>query len=62
MRQDPAEQRATQEEGRKDQAKDLEHMNQPVKKANQPKLQTGKGDTAAEQVRSQDPNFGSGHH
>lgn len=62
MRRDPAEQRSTQEEGADDQARDLANMNQPVKKANQPKLQRSKNEAGQGKVRSQDPNYGRGHH
>lgn len=62
MRRDPVQQHTTHQEGAKDQAKDLEAMNQPVKKANQPYEQREKNEAGQGKVRAQDPNFGRGHH
>lgn len=60
MRSDPAKQQATQTEGRKDEARDLDDRRQPGSVADrdrraQPQEQAGEG-----VVRSQDPDFGRG--
>ena len=62
MRTDPAEQRATQKEGRKDDARDLGHHGQKVSPAHRPEAQAEDDAAGIDKTRSRDPNFGRGHH
>ena len=62
MRTDPAEQRATQESGQKNEARDLDHRGQKVSPAHRPEAQAEDDATALDHTRSRDPNFGRGHH
>lgn len=62
MRTDPPDRRATQESGRKDEAKDLDRHGQNVSPANRPEAQAEDDATALDRTRSRDPGFGRGHH
>ena len=62
MRTDPAERRATQKEGRKDEARDLDHPGQKISPAHRPEAQAEDDASALDRVHSRDPNFGRGHH
>lgn len=62
MRTDPADQRATQEEGAKNEQKDLENQRQPTSLANRDRQERSKDEAGQGKVRSQDPNYGRGHH
>lgn len=62
MRPDPAKRSATQDEGGKDEARDLDSRNQPTSMANRDRRDRADDDTGEAKVRSQDPNFGRGHH
>ena len=62
MRTDPAEQRATQDGGRKDDARDLDRHGQKVSPAHRPEAQAEDDASAIDRTRSRDPNFGRGHH
>ncbi|HZH42745.1 MAG TPA: hypothetical protein VEY50_01485 [Lysobacter sp.] len=62
MRPDAAKQNATQQEGAKDEAKDLENLRQPESAARREQDERGRDETARGRVRGQDPNFGRGHH
>ena len=62
MRTDPAEQTATQKEGRKDKARDLDHHGQKISPAHRPEAQAEDDASGIDKVHSRDPNFGRGHH
>lgn len=60
MRTDPAKAHATQKEGKKDEAADLDARRQPVSAANRDRAKGAPGDSAEDRVRSQAPGFGHG--
>ncbi|GAB6195918.1 hypothetical protein [Lysobacter xanthus] len=62
MRTDPAQAQATQQEGKKKDARDLDGRHQKVSPAHESETQADDGAVAQDRVRSQDPNFGRGHH
>ena len=62
MRTDPAEQRATQTEGRTDEARDHDHHGQKISPAHRPEAQAEDDAAGIDRVHSRDPNFGRGHH
>ncbi len=62
MRTDPAKRSATQEEGKKDEARDLDSRNQPASMANRDRRDRADDDTGEAKVRAQDPGFGRGRH
>lgn len=61
MRPDPAKQQATQQEGRKDEARDLDDRRQPTSLANRDRQDRADDGDGQEKVRGQDPNLGRGH-
>lgn len=61
MRPDSAERHATRKEGAKDQAKDLDQQPQP-QSAHREQDERAHDQAGQGRVRSQDPNFGRGHH
>lgn len=62
MRPDEQKLRAQHEEGKKNEQKDLENQRQPQSLANRDRSERGRDETGEGRVRSQDPNFGRGHH
>jgi hypothetical protein len=62
MRTDPADRRATQKDGRKDEARDLDRHGQKISPAHRPEAQAEDDAAAIDRVHSRDPNFGRGHH
>lgn len=62
MRTDPVDRRTTREEGTKTEARDLGHRGQKVSSAHRSEAQAEDEAAPLDKVRSQDPNFGRGHH
>lgn len=62
MRVDRQKMQAQQKEGMKNEQEDLENQRQPQSLANRDRDERGNDETGQGQVRSQDPNFGRGHH
>lgn len=62
MRENTAKQNATQQSGRKDDAKDLDRHGQKISPANRPEAQAEDDAAAIDRSRSRDPGFGRGHH
>lgn len=62
MRTDPAERRATQASGQKNEARDLDRHGQKISPAHRPEAQAEDDTSALDRARSRDPNFDRGHH
>lgn len=62
MRPDDQKLKATQQSGRKDEARDLEHHGQKVSPAHRPEAQAEDEAAGLDRTRSRDPGFGRGHH
>lgn len=62
MRVDDQKMKATQKSGAKDQQKHLEQQHQPQSPANRDRSERSHGEAGQGRVRSQDPNYGRGHH
>jgi hypothetical protein len=62
MRTDPADQRATQKEGREDEARDLDRHGQKISPAHRPEAQAEDDAAGIDRIHSRDPNLGRGHH
>ena len=62
MRPDNQKLKATQQSGRKTDARELDHHGQKVSPAHRPEAQAEDEASAIDRTRSRDPNFGRGHH
>ena len=62
MRTDPVERRTTHESGRKKDARDLDRHGPPLSPAHRPEAQAEDDTSAADRLRSRDPDFDRGHH